>query len=292
MSMTETRLSNVGDVERPSWKLSERLAGWIQFPREHGAWGMLLFPFISATVLTGAWSWNFIPASFAALAVFLIREPLAVLARQEYVWTNEHPEAGVARRSARMLSIVLLLSGIWLLRTLPLGWMAVLVLAAGAMTAAYVFAAVRNRQRSVLLQIIGAAALCGSAFLGYLAGARLPDETLLLLWSVHVLTNTGSVLTVHCLLDARRARKSGNTDSRRRNAAVAWHFLQLAVAALLLFTGRPWLGAMLLLPWIVHVADLARLDKSPYFHRPLRTLGFRELGISLCFSGAVIVALS
>ena len=143
MSMTETRLSNVGDVERPSWKLSERLAGWIQFPREHGAWGMLLFPFISATVLTGAWSWNFIPASFAALAVFLIREPLAVLARQEYVWTNEHPEAGVARRSARMLSIVLLLSGIWLLRTLPLGWMAVLVLAAGAMTAAYVFAAVR-----------------------------------------------------------------------------------------------------------------------------------------------------
>ena len=111
ISMTETRLSTVGHVvqaERPSRKPVERLAAWIQFPREHGAWGMLLFPFISAAVLTGAWSWSYIPASFAALAVFLIREPLTVLARQEYVWTNEHPEAGVARRSARMLSIVLL----------------------------------------------------------------------------------------------------------------------------------------------------------------------------------------
>ena len=177
ISMTETRLSTVGLVvpaERPSPKPSERLAAWIQFPREHGAWGMLLFPFISAMVLTGSWSWSFIPASFAALAVFLIREPLTVLARQEYVWTNEHPEAGVARRSAHMLSIVLLLSGIWLLRAVPLGWMAFLALATGAMTAAYVFAVVRNRQRSVLFQIIGAVTLCGSAFLGYLAGGRSP----------------------------------------------------------------------------------------------------------------------
>ena len=72
---------------------------------------------------------------------------------------------------------------------------------------------------------------------------------------------------------------------------MTWHVLQLSVAALLLFTGRPWLGTTLLLPWIVHVADLARIDKSPYLDRPLRTLGFRELGISLWFSGAVIIAL-
>ena len=40
-------------------------------PPEHGSWGMLLFPFISAAVLTKTWTWDFVIAALAVLAVFL-----------------------------------------------------------------------------------------------------------------------------------------------------------------------------------------------------------------------------
>ena len=61
-------------------------------PPEHGSWGMLLFPFVSAAILTKTWTWDFVLAALAMLAVFLLREPLTVLLRQKFVWKRRRPE--------------------------------------------------------------------------------------------------------------------------------------------------------------------------------------------------------
>jgi hypothetical protein len=264
---------------------------WLLFPREHGSWGMLLFPLVSALILTRTWSWDFVPAVGAALAVFLIREPLVVVARQRYVWKDKRPETAAAHRSLAAFGALAALSGAWLMALAPLGWLIALGLVAAGLTAAYIYGALHNLQRSPLLQIAGAVGLTASALLPYLALGRLPDERLLLLMAAQVIHGAGSVLVIHARLEAARALKTGAMPHTRHVAAASWLVLHAIVAAALALTGRPWLGLILAIPLAVHAVDLARLKDPQFLRTPLRRVGFRELGISTVFSILVVAVL-
>lgn len=277
--------------ERSPMSEKAKAAPFLLFPREHGSWGMLLFPLISAMVLTRTWSWGFVPAVAAALAVFLIREPLVVEARQRYVWKDIRPETAAARRSLFVSGALAALSGAWLLVLAPLEWLIALGMVAGGLTAAYIYGALHNLQRSPLLQIAGSIGLTASALLPYLALGRLPDEALVLLMSAHVIHGAGSVLVVHARLEATRALKTGAALHSRHLAAASWLVLHAAAAATLALTGRPWLGLILAIPLAIHAADLARLKDPPFLRTPLRRVGFRELGLSTVFSILVVAAL-
>jgi hypothetical protein len=261
------------------------------FPREHGSWGMLLFPLISAMILTQLWTWSFVPAVAAALAVFLIREPLVVLARQRYVWKDLRPETAAARRSLLVFGALAGVSGAWLLALAPLGWLIALGLVAAGLSGAYIYGALKNLQRSPILQIAGAVGLSASALLPYLAAGLLPDSSLWLLIGAQVVHGAGSVLVVHARLEAVRALKTGAVVHARHVAAASWLALHAITAVTLALTGRPWVGAILAIPLAVHVADLARLKDPRFLRTPLRRVGFRELGLSTVFTVLVVVAL-
>ncbi len=231
----------------------------------------------------------FVPAILAALALFLVREPLLVLARQRFVWLQFRPETGVARRTLLIAFSALLFSGLWLMALVPLVWLVGLAAAAFVLTGTSVYVAFRNWQRSALMQIIGAAGLSGSAVLAYLAGGLAPDRTLFLLWIVHVVHSTGSVLTVHARIEARRG--PGGSAGKHIKAAVTWQIAQATFAATLLAFGEVLLAVALAAPLCLHSLDLARLTKSAFRKTPLKKVGFRELGVSMSFSVLVLVAL-
>lgn len=260
-------------------------------PREHGSWGMLLFPFVSAAILTRNWTWTFIPATLCVLGVFLLREPLVILARQRYVWVNRHPETEDARRSLLTLGIVLGGAGFWLLLAVPLGWLLALGAAAVLLAVIYIYGAIHNLQRSPLLQIVGAAGLTISGVLAYLAGNRLPDESLALLLSAHLIHNAGGVLVVHARIEAARAHRGRQKQETKATAAVIWMIVHALAAGTLAWRGQPALGAALAIPWAVHALDLARLRNPTFLQVPLRRVGFRELALSTAFAIAVLVAL-
>jgi hypothetical protein len=264
---------------------------FLLLPREHGSWGMLLFPLVSAVVVAGRWRWSLLAAAGAALAMFLLREPLLVMVRQRYVWRDVKPETAAARRSLLVFGAILAASGAWLAANAPLAWLVGLGLAAAALTAAAIYGALHNLQRSPLLQIAGAVGLTAAAFLPYLAVGRFPDEALALLMSAHVIHGAGSVLVVHARLEAGRALKTGSDVHARHVAAAFWLVLHATAAAALAFTGRPWLGVILAIPLAMHAADLARLKDPGFLRTPLRRVGFRELGLSAVFSALVVAAL-
>ncbi len=263
----------------------------ILIPREHGSWGMLLFPFISAAILTHTWSWDFLPATVAVLAVFLLREPLVVLFRQHYVWTSPRPEATSARTSIAILATALAAAGLWLLSSLPLLWLLGLGAAAALLTVVYVYGTIQNLQRSPLLQILGAAGLTASAVIAYLAGGRAPDTALVLLLAAHVVHNAGSVLVVHARLEATRALRRQEPGRPKTTAALLWLIGHACTAAIFALLGRHLLALALLIPLAIHAADLARLTSTTFLRVPLRRVGFRELGLSTVFSVLVLVAL-
>ena len=70
----------------------------LMLPREHGAWGLLLMPFLCAAVLARRAEWLLLPALGLALLGFILREPLVTLARQRWVWREEKPESVAAAR--------------------------------------------------------------------------------------------------------------------------------------------------------------------------------------------------
>ena len=259
-------------------------ANWLCLPREHGSWGMLLFPFISGAVLVGSADLALLPALLAALAVFLIREPIVVLWKQR-------PERTAAWRTLLLTGGTLAVSGLWLLSVLPLFWSGILGGAAVALTFVYVGAVIHGRQRSIPLQIVGAAGLTSSAALAYLAGGRQPDFTLLLLWLAQTVYYTGSVLKIHALIEARKQRAGTATDQRAKRGAMMWLALQLACAVAFGVGGFWLMGVALSMPALVHGFDLRHMDDPARAKIPLRTIGFRELALSAVFSVLAILSL-
>jgi hypothetical protein len=268
-----------------------KAAPFLLFPREHGSWGMLLFPLVSAMILSGRWRWHLVAAAAAALAVFLLREPLLVMARQRYIWQDVRPETAAAWRSLLVFGALLAASGAWLLALAPLAWLAALGLVAAALTAVSIYAALHNLQRSPLLQIAGSIGLTASALLPYLAAGRVPDEALFLLMGAHMIHGAGSVLVVHARLEAARALRTGSAVQGRHVAAASWLVFHALAAVVVGLAARPWLAVILAVPLAVHAADLARLKEAAFLRTPLRRVGFRELGLSTVFSMLVVAVL-
>src|SRR6266699_2426452 len=80
-------VSELGEISelsrRGGFQLSDLLV-----PREHGAWGMVALPFITAAIVGKSWvggslSLVMLAAALATLSIFMLRTPLAALWRME-----------------------------------------------------------------------------------------------------------------------------------------------------------------------------------------------------------------
>lgn len=81
----EARSANPENPRRTDAPGGDSGPAWILLPREPGAWGMLLAPFVAAAILGRAWTLELLAGLAAILLAFVIREPLTFLARQKRV---------------------------------------------------------------------------------------------------------------------------------------------------------------------------------------------------------------
>jgi len=163
----------------------------LMIPREHGAWAMLLLPFVSALVLARRVEWEVAPAAVAVIGVFLIREPMLALWRQVSVWKERRAEADTARRCLLWYLPAIAASAAALLWRLP-PWPTLVIGSAAAMltvTSGYLI--VHNRQRSLLLQVSSAAGLNASAIIAWLAVRLQLDTPVICLWALQIRTQHG-----------------------------------------------------------------------------------------------------
>ena len=82
----DTNVSRVREPRRNAWFL----------PREHGATAMLLTPIVCVAILLHKWRWNELATLTAAFAALAAKDPMVVLARQCFVWKQQHPETASA----------------------------------------------------------------------------------------------------------------------------------------------------------------------------------------------------
>jgi hypothetical protein len=253
-------------------------------PREHGAWSMLAQPLVCALVLGGRVSWALIPAVAATAAVFLLRAPLVTLARQRWIWQEEKPETAGARRWVAALAAVLAGSAALLWTVWP--WRELAWMGAGAivLTGLSVWVSVRNRQRSIVFQVASAAALSGSALVGSVAVTGQIEGWAWWLWGMCWAHAAAAILVVHARLDARMGKP--------RPGAARWAQLALLSAgAAFAVRGDGWNAAALTGLAAAHLWSLWRLGDPEELKRPLRSVGWRAVVVSVGYSGMVVAGL-
>ena len=243
---------------------------------------MLALPFVSAIILARDFRWEVIPAAAAVVGVFLLREPLVVIARQRFVWKQPHAEIPDARRSAVWYFAALAVTGALLLWRLPRAPMLIMAAGAAGLTALAVWQSVRNRQRSIPFQLLSAAGLTASALIGWLSVRADVQPAILWLWILQFAHSAGSVMTVHARIEARY----GHGATKVRSQALMVQGVLLAVAVGCLRIGTPWPALALALSGGAHFADLLRMSSAT-----LREIGMRELSLSIVFSALVTYGL-
>ena len=275
-------------MAEPARKLAVSL-----IPREHGAWAMLLQPFLAAMIVLHKFAWPMLPALAAVVLVFLVRDPLIVLARQRWVWRDRRPESALAMRYLAVEVALLVPAGVALALVWPLWILAVLAGAAGALTLLAVYMTVRNRQRAVWLQALSAAGLSSSALAACLAVLRTVPVWGWWMWGLHAAHFLGGILVVHTRLEARIAAKKSTpvltqAFQRMRNEATAVQAVLVFGAVALAATGRLFYAAALAGSGAFHLMDLYNLHTERALAMPLRSVGKRALTVSIAFSLLIV----
>ena len=260
-------------------------------PREHGAWGMLLQPFVAAAILCRTWNTELTVSLVALLLAFIIREPLVVLARQRWVWRDTRPETAVAKRVLAWEIPLLVVCGGFLWTSLPKVPLAALAAMGLMMTGAAVWMTLKNRQRSTALQIVSAFGLSSGALLAALAGVHELPPWAWALWLVLSLHSFVGVLVVHARLELRiRPSKEMHPSTALRVAYVAVGFLVVPA----IWAGRTWsyaLAGAIAFSIMVHLTELYQLQRDEAMRERLQRVGLRMLGASILHSALTVAAL-
>lgn len=260
-------------------------------PREHGATAMLLTPFFAAAILLRRFYWPELAALIAIACAFAIKDPLVVIARQRFVWRQEHPETRPAKRSALMELLLLAACGVILAVVTDWRPLVPLCVGAAAFTALAVVLNVRNKQRSEWFQVASAAALSATSLAACLAAESIPAWCWML-WLLCFLQSAAGIFVVHARLDARIAiRKGKSAEPRNRRAALVCQVGLLLAGVCFAILGRPWIAGGLVVAAAGYLFELHRQKKPESLQMPLKRVGLEALGLSIVYALAIIAGL-
>jgi len=262
------------------------------FPREHGAWGLLLVPlFVGAVagLLTGSTAGPLAPFTILVLSLFWLRTPL------ENWWGTVPTKARTAdefqlvRNAALALTTMAAAALLWLFATgwnQGLGWLG--MIAAAAFIGQAVIRRVSKKARTAA-QMVGAAGLTAVAPAAFCVVTGILNSEAWLLWLLNFLFAANQIQFVQLRIHGAQVTE------RRSKANLGRPFLAAQfVLVLLLITGGVthwfgWLSALAFLPalwrgfaWFV----------SPFEPLVVRSLGKRELAHGIAFCMLLILAVA
>jgi 4-hydroxybenzoate polyprenyltransferase len=257
-------------------------------PREHGAWGLLLVPMVTAAGVAFRQSTNVFPFVLlltAALALFWLRTPLESLLGISAMRAETKEERSSVAFVVFYLAIVAMLASSMLLWAghNPLLWL--IGAAAGVAFVAQAMLRKLGRRTRMLSEIVGTIGLTASAPAVYYVITGKFGIPAWMLWLAN-LTFAGN--QIHYVQIRIHTAKLVGVHAK---LARAWTFGvgQFAMAAVLALTC--WLGWM---PWLVLPAFVPLLLRGFYYFvqkpAPLRVrrLGWNELAQAIVFCGLFI----
>jgi len=254
-------------------------------PREHGAWGIVAIPFVTAVAIAGRLSLPVILTALAVLGAFVTRYPLELLLIPNSHLRAGRPEPRQLVASACTFGLPTLFLGtavaaLWEL--LLLWWLALVGL---VLFAARVWWGRRGGDRSLTAELMGTAGLTLSALAGWIAATGGLTPEAFWVWGLNALFFGSGVLYVKSRIQARRAVRRPEDNGAAR-FAVFFHFLILVFVVLLVFAR--WLSPLVAVPFLLAAVRAAHgMTSAPEAPFALRRLGWSEVALSLVFAAFI-----
>lgn len=265
-------------------------SNWRQMlPREHGAWGLLLQPFLAGAILGRLPAGQWVPALLLLLGGLMIRSPLLFAARGWLLTRGPAPGGRVALAWI-FVEAVLIVGCLWVLWPhLPHSWRAAVASGGPLFTAAAVWVSAANRQRSRLYQSASAAVLaCSAPFALALSHGATPAWGWAL-WLVFVLHSSVAIQLVHERLERRiAARRTGSNPADPRPLFAAMG-CQIAGGVALVSGNALW-ALPPALSTVLALAEWRRLRRPDHLREPLTRVGWRTLTYSVLHLSACVYA--
>jgi hypothetical protein len=207
----------------------------LRLPEEHGAWGILLVPFLTSAVVAGRWNWELLLSAVCMLSLFLLRGSLESRAfRGQCQAVRERIGLSVPPWGVLFLVTVAMAGGFLLLvyRRLELLGLGLLAAALYLLQRQLVRAHRREGpdKRSLAAELVGVAVLTLTAPLAWIAargslfsaeqGKSALDAAGLEVWLLNLLFFLGSILYVKYRIRAVAAHRSYASFSER--VAFVW----------------------------------------------------------------------
>lgn len=252
-------------------------------PREHGAWGLLLVPMVTAAGVAFRQNTNVFPFALlltAALAMFWLRTPLESLLGISAMRAETKEERGSVAFVVAYLAVVAILAVTMLLWTghKPLLW--AIGAAAGMAFVGQAVLRKMGRRTRMLSEIVGTIGLTASAPAVYYVIAGKFGITAWMLWLANLIFAGNQIHYVQIRIH------SAKMVGLRAKLTRAWAFATGQVAMLIVLSVICWRGWM---PWLALLAFVPLLLRGFYYFiqkaEPLqvRRLGWNELLQAIVF---------
>jgi len=261
----------------------------VALPAEHGAWVLLLGPLAVGLCAGGRLSGDSLLVSLAALAAFLVRQPLTLAVK-----------ALGGRRGREVLPAATLWIGVWgALGLAAAVWLAlrgfgrVLLLALpGVPVLAWHLGLVfrRDERRQWGVEVLAAGSLALAAPAAQWVGAGRPDPSDWVLWVLMWAQSAASITHAYLRLEQRGLGRPPSPAERRRMARPALGlttFNLVGSGVLGVATSvSPWIALAFLVQW----GDTLWCATHPAVGVKPRSIGYRQLATSVLFFVVFVVA--
>ena len=247
---------------------------------------MLVLPFLSAAALLRLPAGPLFTALVLVFALFLLRAPLIVLARQQWVWRDLHEETQPARSAVLLFGVTASLAAIPILLGLPRSVWPVAIACAAAATglmAVSIWLAIRNKHHSILFQAVGSVGLAASSLTVALAAGNTIPFAIWLLWAGSALHGVAAIPIVHARLALRRRQ---SPSLWKAGAGIVLTAAAAAATAVAAGSGGPFQGitTALVFSTIAHTGEWLAIRSPRAPETRLTHLGLRLMSVSILFT--------
>jgi hypothetical protein len=274
----------------PGEKKEGAIKRTISLPQDHGSWVFLLSPLLIGLFTAGNWSLSTVYLILAALAAFLIRQPVTI-ATKAYTGRRSRKDLREAWFWILVYGLLGLLAFIALLIQ-GYGYLVYLALPAIPVFIWHLTLVSRRAERKQIgVEIVGSGTLALAAPAAYWVGVGNPDPIGWWLFLLAWFQSAASIVYAYARLEQRELKVIPNraqriTIGRRAILYTSFNFLAVGI-----------LSAVNFLPLLLPVPYLLQLGETVYGtlvrpavgYKPTR-IGLRQLIVSSLFTILFIVA--
>jgi hypothetical protein len=255
----------------------------IALPQDHGSWVFLFSPLLIGLFTAGHWRAGTAPLIIAALAAFLVRQPVTVAVK-----------VLSGRRARRELPAALfwgvLYAGVglamlaWLI---GLGWSYLLILALpGVPVFAWHLALVyrRSERRQIGVEIVGSGVLALAAPAAFWVGRGEPDPMGWVLFGLAWFQSAASIVYAYLRLQQRELKAVPPLSERLRMAARALAYTSFNLAAVSVLSLMDVVPGLLPLAYALQWAESLWGSLRPAIGWKPTRIGIRQLVVSTLFT--------